>query len=188
MLKKIFLILTIFIFFLFLVTMLKINKNDKETKNIFENLPFSNISNLNITNASKKETKKEIVGRLIIKKLNIDNNLYQIGSKENNVDKNITILENSTSPEQEDSLLFIAAHSGTGNKAYFKNLDKLELGDEIILIYNNKTYTYEVKNYWEEKKDGDINFFKEDKRQLILTTCSPTKDDMQLVINCVEKD
>ena len=83
--------------------------------------------------------------------------------------------------------MFIAAHSGTGRASYFKHLDNLTIGDEIKLIYKDKTYYYKVKNIWEEKKDGDINILREEQKQLILTTCSPTKDNMQLVINCVEE-
>lgn len=193
MLKKLFLTLLIVISLLFLASTLKLNKNDKpNAKSIFDKLVFLDNLNVNISNASKitKEDKKEendIVGKLIIKKLNINNNLYNITSKRNNVDENITILNNSITPKNESSIMFIAGHSGTGKKAFFKDLDKLQKGDEIILIYDNVTYYYEVKNFWEEKKDGDISVLKEDKKQLILTTCSPSHDDMQLVVNCIEK-
>ena len=84
--------------------------------------------------------------------------------------------------------MIIAAHSGIGPIAYFQELNKLELNDEITLIIENKTYTYKVKDIWEEKKNGYINFNKENKKQLILTTCSPNKEGYQLVINCIEKE
>ncbi len=186
MLKKIFILLLIVISFLFLATTIRLNSS-KENRNIFSNLSFNNILDINMTNGSSKEIKEEIIGKLIIKKININNNLYKTTSKRNNVNKNITILENSIPPNKDDSIMFIAAHSGTGRVAYFRNLNKLEIGDIITLIYDNETYNYEVKNYWEEKKDGDISVFKEDKKQLILTTCSPDNEDMQLVINCVLK-
>ena len=84
--------------------------------------------------------------------------------------------------------MFIAAHSGIGKIAYFEELDELKPNDEIILNINNKTYKYIVKEYWEEKKNGYINVNKESKKQLILTTCSPNKDNYQLIINCIEKE
>ena len=159
---------------------------------MFSNLSFDNIIHMSTSKASLKEKEIEIeqeniVGKLIIDKLNINNNLYSINSTLNNVDKNVTILNNSITPDNDNSIMFIAAHSGTGKAAYFRHLDELAINDEVKLIYNDKEYYYKVKNYWEEKKDGDINVLKEDKKQLILTTCSPTKDDMQLVINCIEK-
>ena len=108
-------------------------------------------------------------------------------SKKNNVNENVTILENSITPDKEDSIMFIAAHSGTGKLAFFKDLDKLKEGDSITLIYKDQNYDYIVKDYWEENKNGYINVVKEDKKQLILTTCSPTKEDKQLIINATEK-
>ncbi|MBQ6323212.1 MAG: hypothetical protein IJI22_00070 [Bacilli bacterium] len=58
----------------------------------------------------------------------------------------------------------------------------------MYLIINRKKYTYEVKDIWEEEKNGYINLNKEGKNQLILTTCSPTRNNYQLVVNCIEKD
>ena len=130
----------------------------------------------------------EIIGKLIIEKININKELYNINNINNNVEKNITILKESIMPDKNNSIVFIAAHSGTGEIAYFNELDKLEINDEIILIYNNKKYKYIVKEIWEEKKNGYINVNKEKEKQLILTTCSPNKDKYQLIINCIEKE
>ena len=190
MLKKIFISLILSISLLFFLTTLKLNKIDKK-ENVLNNLPINNFLNLNIAigqkEKEKKEQESEIIGKLIIKKININNNLYNTSSKKNNVNENITILNNSIPPENENSIMFIAAHSGTGKLAYFKDLNKLKEGDEIGLIYDNKNYTYIVKNYWEEEKNGYINVLKEPKNQLILTTCSPDKENKQLIINAIAK-
>ena len=53
---------------------------------------------------------------------------------------------------------------------------------------NNKQYIYIVKDIWEEPKNGYINVNKENKKQLILTTCSPTNSKKQLIVNCIEKE
>ena len=145
----------------------------------------SMINNFNII---KKNNNKEEIGSIKISKLNINEKLYRIGSEENNVDKHITILKESIFPNKENSIVFIAAHSGTGEIAYFKDLDKLKPGDIVILELNNKHYTYSVKNYWEEKKNGYINVNKEESNQLILTTCSPNNMNKQLIVNCIEKE
>ena len=123
-----------------------------------------------------------------INKINLKEKLYNINSKENNIEQNITILKESILPDKDNSIMFIAAHSGIGKIAYFEELDELKPNDEIILNINNKTYKYIVKEYWEEKKNGYINVNKESKKQLILTTCSPNKDNYQLIINCIEKE
>ena len=129
-----------------------------------------------------------VIGNIKINKINIDENLYKIESEENNVDKHVTILKESIFPNKNNSIVFIAAHSGTGKVAYFKDLDKLEKNDIINLEMNNKQYIYIVKDIWEEPKNGYINVNKENKKQLILTTCSPTNSKKQLIVNCIEKE
>lgn len=129
---------------------------------------------------------KEEIGKIIINKINLKRNLYDINSPENNVEKNITILKESIPPTEKESIMILAAHSGTGKIAYFNELDKLELNDSIILLYKNKKYIYIVKNIWEEEKNGYISFNKEKRKQLILTTCSPTNNKKQLIISCIE--
>ena len=127
------------------------------------------------------------IGHLLINKLNLNQPLYSKDNKHNNIEENVTILNYSEEPEQKNSIIFIAAHSGTGKIAYFEELDKLNINDEIILYYKDKQYKYIVKNIWEQIKNGSISVTKEDTKQLILTTCSPKKKHYQLIVNCVEK-
>ncbi len=128
------------------------------------------------------------IGTIIIKKINLNRHFYPIDSEENTIDKNIMVLKESTMPDIDNSLLILAAHSGTGDIAFFEELDNLSINDEVIIIYQNKKYIYIVKDIWEEKKNGYINLNKENKKQLVLTTCSPNKDNTQLIINCILKE
>ena len=137
---------------------------------------------------NKKNINSDIIGTIEIKKINLREQLYKKESKKNNIEENITILQESTYPSNENSILIIAAHSGTGKIAYFERLDELSTNDEIIITYNKKKYYYNVIDIFEEKKNGYININKEKKRQLVLTTCSPTKDNIQLIVNCIEKE
>ncbi len=146
----------------------------------------TNIATINSIPITKKE--ESPIGRIIIPKLNIKHNLYDKNSEENNIEKNITILDGSMEPEEENSILFIAAHSGTGKIAYFKHLDSLKENDDVILIYKGKTYYYKVEKEWEIPKNGYIEVPKENNKQLVLTTCSPQKEGQQLIINCIEKE
>ena len=137
---------------------------------------------LSIVKISNKETNK-YYGMLIINKINLKEELFPINSDENTIERHVSILNSST-----DNLMIIAAHSGIGPLAYFQELDKLELNDEIILIIEKNKTTYKVKDIWEEKKNGYININEEKEKQLILTTCSPNKEGYQLVINCIKKE
>ena len=128
------------------------------------------------------------IGYIKINKIHLNKKLYSIDNKKNNVEDNVTILKGSTYPNNKDSILILAAHSGTGRKAYFNNIDKLKKKDLIEIEINNKKYNYIVKDIWETKKTGTITFPKMNKKQLILTTCSKTRDNYQLVINCIIKE
>lgn len=128
------------------------------------------------------------IGKLVIPKINLKNKLYRIESEQNNIEHNVTILKGSIEPHNENSIMFIAAHSGTGRIAFFKDLKNVKLNDEIILEYDNATYKYIVNQIWETDKDGDIEISNVDKKQLVLTTCSQKHNNKQLIINSIIKE
>ena len=131
----------------------------------------------------KETQEKDQIGYLKIDKINLYEPLYEKNSKKNNIEEHVTILKESKMPEEENSIIFLAAHSGTGKIAYFENLDELTIGDKIEISYHNTKYYYQISNIWEENKTGYIHVNQTNKKQLILTTCSPKKDDKQLVIS-----
>ena len=135
-----------------------------------------------------KQNNEEIIGNLIIDKINLDMPLYNIESKNNNIEENITILKESILPPKEKSIIFLAAHSGTSKISYFDNLDKLEINDTILLTINNTENIYQIKNIYKQKKNGYIHINKENKDQLILTTCDPNNNEYQLIINSTKKE
>lgn len=152
-----------------------------------------NIQTTNVeTKIKKKSTippiqEEKPIGRLIIDKINLNEQFYSLESPKNNVEEHITILNHSEDPSKDNSIFFLAAHSGTGKIAYFDRLDEININDKVILEYKNNSYEYIVTSIWEQKKDGVISVPKENINQLILTTCSPNKKDMQLIINLSRK-
>lgn len=145
------------------------------------NVSFTNIS---ISDIVLKESKpKELpLAKLEIKKLGINQYIYNLNSDYNTVEKNITILEESVLPEHENSIIFLAAHSGNSKISYFNNLGNLKPDDIIHFHYNNYKYSYQVVNIYEEDKNGYIGVHKNDKKQLILTTCSTKNKKKQLIV------
>ena len=142
---------------------------------------FSNIPTYNIS-------KPINYNYLEIKKINLKQPFYEINDKNNTIEKNIEILKDSIMPDKDNSIVIIAAHSGEGDIAYFNNLTELTINDELLLSYNNKIYKYYIKEIYEEDKTGYINVDKEKEKQLVLTTCHPTKPNKQLVINAIKKE
>ena len=140
------------------------------TANLERNTNTSYISTVN------KDENDEIIGTLTIDKLNLSRKIYNINSSHNNVEENVTILNDDM------NLIVLAAHSGPGYIAFFNDLDKLELNDTVNLTYNNKKLVYKVTNIEEQPKDGTIEINKTDKQRLILTTCSKKDKGKQLVV------
>ena len=116
------------------------------------------------------------IGYLEIPKIDFKRGFYNIDSKLNTVEANIEIIKGSDLPDVTNGNLIIAGHSGTGWKAFFKNLYKLEVGDEAIVTYSGRSYKYKITNIYKEKNTGNVSIKRNyDKTTLTLITC--TKDD-----------
>ena len=116
------------------------------------------------------------IGFLEIPKLGIKKGFLDPDDPDNTVEKNIMVIPTSTFPDKECSHLILAGHSGYGYKAFFKYLYKLEVGDEAIITYKDKTYTYQIKKIYTQPKTGKIAIYRDyTKKGLTLVTC--TKDD-----------
>jgi LPXTG-site transpeptidase (sortase) family protein len=121
---------------------------------------------------------------LNIPRLNFIKGLCPKSSKCNNINKNITILNDSDYPNKQKGRVIIAGHSGTGLLAYFNNLNKLQINDQIYLYYANNKYIYHVSNIYEIDKTGKLNIL-DDKHSssLILITCK-INSNKQIIIIC----
>ncbi len=146
------------------------------------------------TSTERKGTKEfvqkesDIVGTLTIPKISLEQELYPIGHEENTIEKHVSILKESTSPKEENSIMILAAHSGTGEIAFFEELDQLKIGDSLFLTYQEENYEYVVIEIWEEEKNGFIHLNQRKEKQLILTTCHPKKEKKQLIVNGILKE
>lgn len=160
-------ILGLILFFGYLVFSLSISSKDKESIESF----ISNIDN-NSYVFSKKSTNSNYIAVLEIPKINLKRGLYSYNSIYNDIDKNITILESSKMPNKENSTLVLASHSGNSRVSYFKDLNKLQNDNLVIVYYNDVKYFYKIIDFYTEKKNGFITKpdFKSGK-YIILTTC-----------------
>ena len=168
-------LVSIILLTIYLGSCLLIYTNETNTKKISTTSIKRNTNTNYISNVSKDEN-NDIIGTLTIDKINLSKIIYNINSPNNNVDKNVTILNDDI------NLIVLAAHSGPGYIAFFNDLDKLELNDIVNLTYNDNELIYKVTNIEEQVKDGTIEINKTNKQRLILTTCSKKDKNKQLVI------
>lgn len=115
----------------------------------------------------------EYIGYLIIPKINLTKGFVDRRSTENDVEKNIYIVDGSTYPDVEKGNFIIAAHSGPGWQAFFNDLYQLTTGDQIYVTYKGKKYTYQLTNVYKQEKTGKIAIYRNyEKSTLTLITCT----------------
>jgi len=134
-----------------------------------------------------KTTKKiNYVAVLKIPKINLEKGLVDRNSYLNNVKYNIQILKESSMPDETNGNVILASHSGNSKVSFFKNLNKLEINDNVIIDYKNVTYTYKVVYIYEIDKTGTAVINRNNnKNTLTMITCK-SKTNKQIVIICEE--
>ncbi len=175
--KFILILLLIVLCILFGISNIEIT-NSNISKSFLNSIPSKTISLV------KKRVEKPMA-HLTIKSLNIDRDIYKFNSSNNTVEKNVMILKQSTLPDKDQSIVFLASHSGSSKVSYFNNLEKIKKNDEIDFYYNNYQYTYKVVSYHIVDKDGDIEVSKRREKQLILTTCSTKHKNKQFIVDSI---
>ena len=119
------------------------------------------------------EVTNNYIGYLSIPKINLKKGFLDKRSPDNDVEKNILVVEGSSYPTKDKGNLILAGHSGTGWKAFFNDLYKLNKGDKAVVTYKGKTYTYKITNIYTQPKVGKIAIYRNyDKTTLTLITCT----------------
>ena len=119
------------------------------------------------------EVTNDYIGYLTIPKINLKKGFLDIRSELNNIEQNITVIEGSSYPDKDKGNFIVAAHSGTGWKAFFNDLHKLSTGDIAEISYKGKKYTYKSVKIYTQEKTGTIAIYRNyDKTTLTLVTCT----------------
>lgn len=161
------------------LNMLDKNKVDNYISNSKIKVNIVSIDNENTIN---NEEVNNYLGVISIPKINLEQGFYGIDNPMNNVDKNIELISNSNMPDVENGTLILAAHSGNDRVSYFNKLYKLNIDDEIEIIYNKSKYLYKLIDIYEVEKTGSITLHNINNiTSLVLVTCSNFNDNLQVV-------
>lgn len=129
-----------------------------------------------------EKVRKEFIGYLEIKKINLKQGLVSKKSYYNDVKYNIQMLSTSDYPDKKLGNVILAGHSGYGYLAFFKNLYKLSKGDEAKIYYKNYIYTYKIVNIYDVPKVGIVKINRDtSKTCLTLITCTHNSKTKQTV-------
>ena len=128
------------------------------------------------------EVTNDYIGYLNIPKINLKKGFLDKRAEDNDVEKNILVVEESSYPDVEKGNLILAGHSGTGWKAFFNDLYKLAKGDVAYVEYKGKKYTYQIVNIYTQPKVGSIAIYRNyDKTTLTLVTCTNNDNTTQTI-------
>jgi LPXTG-site transpeptidase (sortase) family protein len=131
----------------------------------------------------KQEEKINYIAILKIPKIKLVRGLVDRNSYLNNVKYNVEILKDSASPEEQNGNVILAAHSGNARISYFRNLDKLVLGDDISLEYKSKIYKYKIVDIYLIDKTGTAEIIRnKNKNTLTLITCKHNTNKQIIII------
>lgn len=117
------------------------------------------------------------IGILEIPIISLQKGFYDVNDINNNVNKNIQIINKSDMPDKVNGTFILAGHSGSGTFSHFKNLYKLSLNDNVYVYYSGYKYSYKVVNIYDVKKTGKVEIKREtNKTYLVLITCRDGTD------------
>lgn len=130
----------------------------------------------------KKEVADTYDAILSIPQIELKKGIYKKEDVRNNIDESVTIHELSDYPNEDNSNVILMAHSGTGKKAYFNDLEKLNTDSLIEFYYQKTKYVYKIDSYYTIEKTG-VASIKRDatKKAITLITCSQSDKTQQLV-------
>lgn len=129
-----------------------------------------------------EEVTNDYIGYLTIPKINLTKGFYDKRSEENDVDKNLLVVNGSDYPDKDRGNFIIAGHSGTGWNSFFNDLYKLNIGDTASVSFKNKKYTYSIVNIYTQPKIGKLAIYRDyEKTTLTLITCTNNDSTTQTV-------
>lgn len=132
----------------------------------------------------KKEEKRTInyTAVLEIPSINLKQGVVNSTKNFGSINYAISVDKNSNYPDQKGNFI-LYAHSGNSSIAYFKNLNKVEINDDIYVYYNGTKYHYEIYDKYDIQKTGKAKVVSSTSYNYItLITCNQSKKDKQIVV------
>ena len=174
------------------------SKNEEKIENFFEKDKNPIKTDLDISKEQYQNQKIETINYkyekyiavLEIPTINLKRGVFDKQSVNNNVNKNIYVLSETTLPdEKEYHHIILASHSGYGYTAFFRNLNQLNYGDLIFFYYKGINYIYKISNIYEIEKTGSMNLNLSNNSDMTLVTCVyGTNRQLVIVANLIDEE
>lgn len=167
------------------IAMMDVDVKDEKITNEIKDTPIAD----NVSDSKPEEVKEQAtidyskyLGVLEIPKIGLKRGFYNIGSRYNNIQYNVTMVGGSTLPDVVNGNLILMAHSGDAYISYFAYLYRLNIGDYAYVTYNGNKYQYQIVNIYEVPKNGIVKIQRNyNKTSLTMITCTKNNDYTQTV-------
>ena len=141
-----------------------------------ENVKINDNNNNYVVDYSK------YLGVLEIPKIGLKRGFYNVDSKYNSIEYNVTMIKGSNLPDVPNGNLMLIAHSGDAYISYFAYLWRLQVGDSAFVTYNGQKYQYNIVNIYDTPKDGAVTIHRNKERTtLTMITCTKDNDQSQTI-------
>lgn len=130
-------------------------------------------------NTKNIDTKKDdyeigdVIGVLNIPKINLEVAIKR-GITNEILKDSVGHFENTAMPGEYGNFSVAGHRAYTSNK-FFSNLDEVEIGDELNVLFENETFTYKVNSIEVVTPDKVevVDSIDNDKKEITLVTCTP---------------
>lgn len=164
------------------------NYNEKIYENHQEN--FRDVNSYQASPISLKGFKDGKFGYIKIPKMKVKLPLY-IGASNEHLAKGAAILGQTSIPiGEDDSNSVIAGHRGYQGAPYFRDIEKLEMGDTVTIVNPWETIKYEVTGIDVISPfDTDAVRIQEGRDMVTLVTCHPYRSGgkFRYIVYCTKK-
>lgn len=157
----------------------------KETSAISEEKLIINDNydtDLYVEEDTKEKSKTNYIAVLEIPSINLKQGLVNSDDNFDSINYAISIDANSTYPDQNGNFI-LYAHSGNSRIAYFNDLYKINLSDDLYVYYNGIKYHYKVFDKYNIDKTGKAYVINSNiNKYITLITCNQQEKGKQIII------
>ena len=130
----------------------------------------------------KQEQKINYTAVLEIPSINLKRGVVDSTKNFNSINYAISVDKNSNYPDKEGNFI-LYAHSGNSSIAYFKNLNKVEIDDEVYVYYKGVKYKYKIFTKYDIEKTGKAEvLFSNTEKYITLITCNQNRNGYQVIL------
>ena len=163
---------------------LDINSDNTTINNVnTENLDVT-VSEPSTDNTTEEQSSPSYsyIGELSIPDIRFQRGFVAKESKYNNINYNITIVEEADYPDVSNGNFILMAHSGNAYISFFDKLYQLQIGALANVSYNAVTYTYKLVKVYTQAKTGKVAIYRNPNvKTLTLITCTHNDDYNQSI-------